>query len=780
MRATCRIVQTGVCYALIACAPVFAHADVQDPSVEDVSSRAEAGRNHDPQPPAFEEASTSRGRTSASFRLAGSVLPLSVPMLSSTPRSAADRLMVAPWLPLAPIAPFAPLEPASVERQRAPVLPAPFVLRDISSPHRPPDAIAIDPEASAPSDTPESHVPRIDTPDGPPALQDHSLLPPSVPNLYPTHPAADIADDFRTMQSTHAFPKSSPYRSLGEYDWKLTRRVLEEQNATPAHDADGVMICEVKFFTHDIFLPDEPFPLFLNKLHATSREDILRRRAPVEPGDTFSILLSEDVRNQLWDHEVFSTVVAVPVENHEKACVDLYVITRDLWSLRVGFKPQVSGGILEKLELSIVESNFLGLTDSLGVGFLMDQGSWEIGPIWIAKWPLGLNIDVTDHFRFVFDREFGGFDGARNELRIERPLRSSWDRDAWYLDTDIRSSHQRVFDGARIHTVDYLDEDTGERYAVDERWHELRVKAEGGYIRAWGLSYKTLVTVGAFIDLRQVRAVPRNSEIPAAVLEQFRIDRLPRAERAMGPLLRWEWYSNRYFHLTNYERFEVSESYKKGIHLLAEVRYSDPAFGADVRFVDGTLGARYVAPMGEDAFVDMATIGRIRWGANGFVDRRLEFSTRLVMPSGPLGRFVARGWARLLRDDDANERFRIGAAEGLRGERAHVAEGRNAWIANLEWRSKPVEVLSTFLGFATFVDIGSAWERYDRPRTYASVGAGLRFMAPQAMALPVAIDIAFPVGHEAWKGGLPSPVISLHFGQVFEPVSDFTLEEFYQ
>jgi len=601
---------------------------------------------------------------------------------------------------------------------------------------------------------------------------------PSVPNLMPTE--VPTPPDFLSMETTRAFPHHSPYRSLGEYDWRLTKRVLAEQNATPAHDAEDTMICAIRYFAYDIFLPDEPFPLFLNKLHATTREDVLRHRASIEPGDTYSVLLGEDVREQIWDTEIFSTVVAMPVENPEKACVDLYVITRDLWSLRLGFKPQISGGVLEKLELSIVETNFLGLNDSLGLGFSMDQGAWEIGPVWSTTWPGGVNLDIQENFRLVFDREFGGYDGIRNELRVERPLRSSWDVDAWFVDTSIKSARKRVFDGRRIHAVEYRDVDTGETYSVDERWHELRLKLDGGYVRAWGLRYKTLVTAGAFVDLRQVRAAPMDDGIPETVLEQFRIDRLPRQERAIGPTFSWEWYSNRYFHLTNYERFEISESYRKGIHLKAELRYSDPIFGADVRFIDGTLGARYVAPLGEDAFWDAATMGRIRWGADGFVDRRMEFSTRLVMPSGPLGRFVTRGWVRLLRADDANERFRIGAAEGLRGERGHVAEGHNAWIANIEWRSKPVEVLSTFLGFAAFVDLGSAWEQDEAIITYASIGAGLRFMAPQAMALPVAIDVSLPVGYGIWKRGMPAPVISLRFGQVFEPTSNFVLDEFYQ
>lgn len=636
----------------------------------------------------------------------------------------------------------------------------------------------------------------------PPPLELPSFDPvlPSQPNVLPddvvSPPHAEDADTRREerprapdlwpiprdvlMPSTQGFPQGSPYRNLGDYDWKLTQRVLSRTGATPQHDAEDILICDIEVFTHDIFLPEEPFPLFLNALHATTRPEAVKARLPIKPGDRYSILLGEDIREQLHNPDVYSSVVVVPVENTEKACVDLYVITRDLWSLRVGFKPQISGGALEKLELSIVESNFLGLNDTLGVGFAMDQGAWEIGPVWKPTWPFGANIDIIENFRLIFDREFGGFDGVRNELRIERPFRSSWERNSWYIDTDVKDARKRVFDGRKIHTATYEDPATGESYAVDERWRELRLKADGGYVRAWGLTYKTLVTVGAFIDMRTARAEPMDDDIPEAVLEQFSEDRLPRQERAIGPLVKWEWYSNRYFHLTNYERFEVSESYKKGIHLMAELRYSDPAFGADVRFIDGTLGARYVAPMGDDAFADFATMGKIRWGADGFVDRRLEFSHRLVLPSGPLGRFVVRGWARLLRHDAANERFRIGAAEGLRGEQGHVAEGRNAWITNVEWRSKPVEILSTFLGFAAFMDLGSAWERGDHAQTFASVGAGLRFMAPQAMALPAAIDIAWPIGHGIWRRGIPSPVISLHFGQIFEPKSEFKIDEFYQ
>lgn len=643
---------------------------------------------------------------------------------------------------------------------------------------------APEPELALPSE------PRLSLPDSlfefeaehveAPKDSDDKYIPLRIPNLMPTSADPDADDDVLWMQTPQSFPQTSPYHELGDYDWKLTRRVLIEQEAVPVHDPEGIKICEVRFFPHDIFLPDEPFPLFLNKLHATTIESPLARRTQLRSGDTYTALRREDARAQIFNPEVFSSVVIVPVESADDTCVDVFVITRDLWSLRFGFRPELAGGILESLELSIVETNFLGLNDTIGVGFAMDQGMWEIGPVWKPTWVLGANVDLVENFRLIFDREFGGYDGIRNELRIERPLRSSWDKDAWYVNTNVRHAHGRVFDGKRINTVRYRDASTGQSYDVDERWRELRLKLDGGYVRAWGLRYKTTLTVGAFMDLRDATPVPNDDNIPDTVLAQFEKNRLPRSERAMGPVLKWAFYSNAYFHLTNYHRFKVSESYRKGVHLMAELRYSEIALGADVRFMDGALGARYVAPLNGDSFIEAATIGSIRWGANGFVDRRFEVSSRIVLPSGPLGRFVARGWMRLLREDDGNTRFRIGAAQGLRGERGYVAEGRNAWLANLEWRSKPVEVLSTFLGFAAFVDLGSAWERDDPARVYASLGAGIRFMAPQAMAVPAAIDISWPVGRNIWGRGLPAPVISLHFGQIFNSVTELNLEEFHQ
>lgn len=576
------------------------------------------------------------------------------------------------------------------------------------------------------------------------------------------------------------FPAGSPYRQLGDYDWAMARRLLRDEGTMPAHDPNGREICAIHYRPSDIFLPDEPFPLWLNKVHRTTRETTLESATPIKVGDTYGPLLVEDARVELRDPAIYSTVVVVPIESSVENCVELYVITRDLWSLQFGFEPRMSGGVIEFFGISIQETNFLGLNDTIGVDVILEQGSWEVGPIWQADWLFGKNFKVLEQFHLIFDREHGGFEGTTNRFDIAQPLRSSWDRSAWYVNTYYRTGRGRAFDGPRINQVETRDPVGGELFLVDERWDDLIVNLEAGITRSFGLRYKHNLTGGVFLDARDATPAPMDDSIPESVLEVFAQDRLPRSERAVGLHARWDFYRNNYTYLTNYNSFAVSEAYRNGVSATASVRYSEPGLLADVRYMAGQAGAGYLKPLGTDAFVSVGVIAGLRWSADGFVDRRLEPSIRLVAPSGLAGRFVARVWGRYMAADTSNERFRLGATTALRGYAGYAAEGPDAWLANIEWRTKPVEILSLFFGLAAFADIGSAWGDASYERTYGTVGLGLRFFVPQAMARPGSLDIAFPVGNSAWAGGVPSPVISLRFGQAFAPVDELSLEQMYR
>lgn len=588
------------------------------------------------------------------------------------------------------------------------------------------------------------------------------------------------AGDPSFPENVSSFPEGSPYRTLGEYDWNLVRLALEEAGAEPEHSPQGSIVCDIHYKPFDIFLPDEPFPLFFNKLHSTTRLSTLAAAAPISIGNDYSALRMEDIRTELTNPTIYSTIVAVPVKSREPNCVEVFVISRDLWSLRVGFDPRLSGGSLDYLRLGFEETNFLGLNDTIGVDFILQRGSWEIGPVWKTDWFMNRNVQIVEHMRIIFDRERGGYEGLYNSIDIRRPLRSSWDKNAWYVTGYHRGGRGRVFDGTQINQVEIEDPETLQTWSVDERWNEMILDFEAAYTRSFGIRFKNNLSVGSFMDLRNVSAAPMDPEIPHSVLEVFEAERLARSERAMGLHVRWDFYQNSYMYTTNYASFEVAEPYRKGLNMYSSLKYSEPGLGADVRFLKLESGIGYLLPIGESALLSAGVIQGARLDAHGLVDRRSEGSLRLVLPMAWAGRFVARAWTRYSGNDQSNERFRLGSQTALRGYSGYAAEGPHAWITNLEWRSKPLELFSIFIGGAAFLDVGSAWGDDAYETTYASIGVGLRFFIPQAMPRPGSLDIGFPIGNRAWGNGVPAPVISLRFGQAFTPIENMSLELLHQ
>lgn len=598
----------------------------------------------------------------------------------------------------------------------------------------------------------------------------------------PAWAASEDVDDKTDTLPEHVsdFPKDSIYRTLTQFEWSLTRRVLEEEGVWPDQEAEGKEICEIHYSSWDIFLPEESFPVWLNKGHVRTKIEILKHRVPIHQGDEWTALLREEARKQIDDLKIYAVAAIVPVQHEDPGCIRVEVVTRDRWSITPDVDPKFSGGILESFEGYLVESNLLGTNNKLGVGFLLERGSWEIGPMTELDWLGGKNLKIAEEPRVIFDREFGGYEGISNTLRMERPLRTYLDKQGWYADTTFRTGRGRVFDKKDVLTHTYQDTDTGKSYTVDERWDELKIILEAAYMRSWGRERLHRLTTGAFMDLLHVNPAPMDDTIPDSVLDQLRQERLPRAERGLGPFVEYEYFQNSFFYIENYDTYGVSESYRPGFHFLARIRYSEPGLGANIRFTDATVGASYLLPFGADGFVDVGTMGRLRWDPSGVVDRRFEAATRLVTPTGLAGRFVYHGWVRLLDHDTSNTRFRLGATEGLRGVSGFAAEGRNAWTSSIEWRSKPWEVLSIYLGFAAFLDAGSAWERGDDRTTHMSVGFGIRIMPPQLISAPVSIDFGWPTDAQSWSGKFPMPAISVRYGQQFNPVNDLLdIDEFW-
>ena len=96
----------------------------------------------------------------------------------------------------------------------------------------------------------------------------------------------------------------------------------------------------------------------------------------------------------------------------------------------------------------------------------------------------------------------------------------------------------------------------------------------------------------------------------------------------------------------------------------------------------------------------------------------------------------------------------LGGDTRLRGYPSQMFVGNDVVVANLELRSRPVEVLAVQLGGVLFMDTGDAFDTFAAVRLKQSTGFGFRAMFPQFQRGVVRLDVGFPIT----AGPLPSGV----------------------
>jgi hypothetical protein len=281
---------------------------------------------------------------------------------------------------------------------------------------------------------------------------------------------------------------------------------------------------------------------------------------------------------------------------------------------------------------------------------------------------------------------------------------------------------------------------------------------------SWGISAAS----------RTTEALPYAPVDPVA-LASFESARLPRAERAIGPEVRWESYRNRFMTVRNVRTFGMGEEVRLGFLTTAGVRYADPAFGSTARFARWSAGAGYRFRVGTDGWVSVQADQSLRTEerpTSGVVDVTTSLELGAVTPLTRFGRLVGRWSVIRVAANDANAQTLLGGDTGLRGYPNGYLQGEHVFRGNLEWRTTSVEVLRTRLGLVFFCDTGSTWKDTRDFSFYTSVGFGARWMIPQFGTEVRSIDLGFPLRDVRWLElgdhvRLPLPVLSITFGQVF-------------
>jgi outer membrane protein assembly factor BamA len=123
-------------------------------------------------------------------------------------------------------------------------------------------------------------------------------------------------------------------------------------------------------------------------------------------------------------------------------------------------------------------------------------------------------------------------------------------------------------------------------------------------------------------------------------------------------------------------------------------------------------------------------------------------------------------------NDLDHRRLLLGGSTGLRGVLPEQLAGRNLILANVEYRARPFEILSSWLGLVLFYDVGSAFD--ETPAFIHTTGIGLRLLLPQLNRDVIRIDLGFIIGGPPPGAG----TVNASWGPVTALRTDFLTSQF--
>lgn len=563
-------------------------------------------------------------------------------------------------------------------------------------------------------------------------------------------------------------------------DWLATLGGLERLSVTRAMTARGYeldpmpwgkRIRTIHVYNEDVFAEGNRLLQFLNNFHVTTKEYIVRREVVVASGDVWDPDRILESARRLRDPLFTSVVVVLPVKSGEADTVDVLVVTRDIWSLRLNTQYTYQDGRLTDLITSLSENNFFGMRKVVAAALTMDQGKFEAGPLYIDKNFLGKYLELRARVNTILNRdallqdgEWVG-EGSSSTISVRRQLwklASRWGGGASFTH---RNAIERRFDGTSLRPVwcplgiqrcQFITREQAAMLPADEQlpyiYRTRRYSATASAVRQFGTDVKQQVSFGYTIDSTRPRLLEDFPGI-SAQREPFERAVLPVSELESAPFVSYALFTPRFKTRRNVHTYDLAEDYRLGPDLEASYGVGLRAFGSTYTFQRGGVGAGYTLPWGRDGSARAAFSVTTRYQDGEFRDNAASFTTRFVSPSFGFARIVAENTLATRWNERVPGIYTIGSDNGLRGFRVNQFFGRRLFGTQIEARSIPTSLWVLRLGGVVFYEVGGAANTLrelfgtedESWRLHHDVGVGFRMLLPQTSRELFRFDFAFPL-----------------------------------
>ena len=517
----------------------------------------------------------------------------------------------------------------------------------------------------------------------------------------------------------------------------------------------GKVITEIECVRYEVFDERDPIPDLFNVFHTTSRDRTIRRELLFAEGESWNQeRIDESARNLKALHQL-SLVLIVPVREPDEGRVRVLVITKDVWSLRLNSDFEISGSRLNSLLLSPTEENLFGTHAKVAASFSLQRGSYSVGGSLSHERLFGSRLSALVSYGLVFNRDDGEREGFYGSFSYGLPLYSVEQK--WGFSTALVVRQYPGREYARSGGLALYDaEVTAEDDRIPYRYDYQRYVAENRVTRSFGRRYKFNLSFGVEAN-RQVYRLPAGALADPRALAEFVERELPRSETRLSPFAELDSYENRFLKTHELETLGLTEDVRLGHRVIVRA-YPASRRVASSRDLFGVFsGVSYTQALG-NGVARALIVSAIEASNPEESEGRVGLSLHVATPRLGIGRFVADGTLQNRYRNYLNKKYEIGGGDRLRGYPTDdpTLRGDDALVANVEFRSPGVNILSVECGVVAFYDVGGTADRFRGIELRQAAGAGLRFMMPEFDRMVLRGDWGFPLspGYSTLPGAL--------------------------
>lgn len=591
-----------------------------------------------------------------------------------------------------------------------------------------------------------------------------------------------VASEANAQLPTPASPPPTTVKPAGysQYEIETIRDVTAKLGETVDPSPDGKTIERIDVHPLDVLEPRDPAPLFLNTFHSTTKPYVIDREVLQRPGDRYQQTLVDETARNLSGVPQLSLVVVLAVRGTTPDKVRLLVITKDVWSLRLStdfqadaqprwqYDPivtavgtgvnvpylapltglRLSGAGLDYLFLQPAETNVFGTQQTVLARYIYYPEAHWFGVGYRVPRLDGRWLTLSADFNVIVNRRSGNLEGHTGAVSISRPLYSTLTEWAWSTGVAWRQEVVRTYVNAKeadfllkqVDPVTGLPVDTG----IPNQYRARRLTESAQLTRSYGWETKNDFSLGAEMNVRAYHTDDL-SRVNAAYVREFVDTVLPVSDTRVGPYVQWRGYQTNFVRVLDFETLGLQENYRLGHDLWVRLYPVTTALGSTRSFFGAYAAAQYTVRLGDGlwrAGVESTTEAE----SERLSDAAVGANMRFVTPRLGFGRFVVDGAFVNRYRNYLNRTTLLGGDTRLRGYPTSFFRGKDVFAANVEFRTRPVEILTMQLGAAVFYDVGDAANGLENMRLHQSVGVGLRTLFPQINKVVFRTDLGFPIG----------------------------------